>query len=146
MASSTSPNTAAHFRREGIPRITAATKPPVRPNPLAKISNLDLPEGVSRSSAAAVILRVDVCVLPVPGKVILAGVKEQVILAVAALEQVRLIVPTKPLISVMVTVDVPACPAAPDVTNASKAKSWVGVTAVHAEIKFATSSDPSPVT
>src|SRR5438874_5375171 len=142
MASSTSPNTAAHLRREGMPRITAANKPPVRPNPLAKISNLDLPEGVSRSSAAAVILRVDVCVLPVPGKVILAGVKEQVILAVAALEQLRLMVPTKPLISVTVTVEVPACPAAPDVTSPSREKSVTGVSALHAEMRFATSSDP----
>ena len=100
-----------------------------------------------RKSAVAVILRVEVCVLLLAGKVTLAGVKEQEILTDAALAQVKLMVPVKPLSSVTVTVEVPACPAAAaDVTNPSRAKSWVGVAAVHAEIRFARSSEPSPVT
>ena len=75
-----------------------------------------------------------------------SGLSEQEIFAEAALAQVRLMVPTKPLSRVTVTVEVPACPAAADVTIPSSAKSWVGIAAVHAEIRFATSSDPSPVT
>jgi hypothetical protein len=92
-------------------------------------------------------LKVEVWILAVvPEKVRLAGVKEHEILTDAALEQVRSTVPVKPLIPVTLTVEVPAWPAAADVTNPSNAKSWVGVTAVHAEMRLATSSEPRPVT
>src|SRR5438270_14062042 len=129
-----------------MPRITAANKPPVKPNPLANSSPLNLPDGISPRLAAAVMLRAEVCVFPLAGKVTLAGFNEQEILTGAALAQARLMVPAKPLSSVTVIVEVPACPAAADVTNPSSAKSGAGVTASHAEIRLATSSDPSPVT
>jgi hypothetical protein len=90
-----------------MPRITAANNPPVRPNPLAR-STLDLLEGISLRFAAAVMLRAEVWILPLPGNVRLAGVREQEILTEAALAQVRSTVPVKPLIPVTVTVEVPA--------------------------------------
>jgi hypothetical protein len=53
-------------------------------------------------------LRVEVWILPLPGNVRLAGVKEHEILTDAALAQVRSTVPVKALIPVTVMVEVPA--------------------------------------
>ena len=80
-------------------------------------------------------------------KVTLAGFSEQVMVTDAELAQVRLTVPVKPLSSVTVTVEVPACPARPMMRPRSvESKILAGVVAVHAAMRLATSSDPRPVT
>ena len=94
-------------------------------------------------------LNVEVCVLPeVAGKVTLGGVREQEILTAAeGALQVKFTAPVKPFMAVTVMFEVPAWPAAAaEDTNPSSEKSPAGVTAVHAEISFATSREPSPVT
>ena len=134
--------------------MTAAQKPPVAANPVVLniASEGDPREGNSLGvcrSAAAVMLRVELRVWPeVAGKVTLGGVREQEILTAAeGAPHVRFTVPVKPFMAVTVTFDVPAWPAAAaEVTNPSSEKSPAGVAAVHAEISFATSKEPNPVT
>ena len=97
------------------PRMTAANRPPVAANPVVPnmVSRDEPREGNPfgrRRSAAAVMLNVEVCVLPeVAGKVTLGGVREQEILTAAELAlQVKFTAPLNPFIAVTVMFDVPA--------------------------------------
>ena len=93
------------------PRRTAANKPPLAANPVDsnQLPRDGRPFG-KRKSAAAVMLNVEVSVLPeVAGKVTLAGFSEQEILTAAELAlHVKFTAPVKPFIAVMVMLDVPA--------------------------------------
>lgn len=77
----------------------------------------------------------------------LVGFNEHVICAEAELgEQVRFTVPLKPFNAVTVIVEVPVPPGAVTVELAPlMEKSADGATPIHAEIRLATFSEPSPV-